>query len=490
MRNQTMIQYFEWNLPADGLLWQRAAAQAEKLKEVGFDLAWLPPAYKGAAGGHDVGYGVYDLYDLGEFDQKGSVPTKYGTRDEYLKAIQAMQKAGMAVLADIVLNHRMGADETELVEAEKYDPENRTQSISGEMQIKAWTKYTFPGRAGKYSNFVWDWTCFSGIDWDANTNQGGIYQFADKAWSDEVDGEKGNFDYLMGANVDVDNPAVAQELTTWGEWYLETTGVDGFRLDAVKHIPWGFYQQWLAAMRQTAGREMFAVGEYWSGDVNSLKAYLGNCECSMSLFDVPLHFHFMNASTGGGGYDMRNLLQDTLVAADPMHTVTFVDNHDSQPGQSLQSWVEEWFKPLAYAVILLRQDGLPCVFYADYYGLHSDGVPSVPGIRHMVAARRYCAYGQQHDYFDDANVVGWTREGDEEHKNSGCAVLMTDAEGGEKNMYVGKQFAGRQFRDVLRREDDPVTIDAEGNGLFRVPGGAVTVYLPDAAYDDLSVVVE
>ena len=44
---------------------------------LGVTALWLPPAYKGAGGDKDVGYGVYDLYDLGEFNQKGSVPTKY-----------------------------------------------------------------------------------------------------------------------------------------------------------------------------------------------------------------------------------------------------------------------------------------------------------------------------------------------------------------------------------------------------------------------------
>ena len=37
----------------------------------------------------------------------------------------------------------------------------------------------------------------------------------------------------------------------------------------------------------------------------------------------------------------------------PWLSVTFVDNHDSQPGQALESWVDEWFRPLAYALILL-----------------------------------------------------------------------------------------------------------------------------------------
>jgi alpha-amylase len=58
----------------------------------------------------DVGYGIYDYFDLGEFDPKGSVRTKYGTREELLAAIKAAQKAGLQVYADIILNHKMGAD--------------------------------------------------------------------------------------------------------------------------------------------------------------------------------------------------------------------------------------------------------------------------------------------------------------------------------------------------------------------------------------------
>lgn len=46
----------------------------------------MSPAFK-ATQSSDVGYGVYDLFDLGEFDQKGSIRTKYETKDDYLKTI-------------------------------------------------------------------------------------------------------------------------------------------------------------------------------------------------------------------------------------------------------------------------------------------------------------------------------------------------------------------------------------------------------------------
>ena len=110
MKNRTMLQGFEWYIPADGKHWSRLAEQAERLAGLGFTDIWLPPAYKGLEGAKDVGYGVYDLFDLGEFDQKGSVATKYGTKEEYLACIRALHGAGMQVLADVVLNHMMGQD--------------------------------------------------------------------------------------------------------------------------------------------------------------------------------------------------------------------------------------------------------------------------------------------------------------------------------------------------------------------------------------------
>ena len=122
--------------------------QAESLREAGINMVWLPPAYKGAAGPASVGYDVYDMYDLGEFDQKGSVRTKYGTKDEYLAAVQALQQNGIAVLCDVVLNHRMGADGTERVTVTEGHSANRNQDISGKQQITAWTKFNFLASVG------------------------------------------------------------------------------------------------------------------------------------------------------------------------------------------------------------------------------------------------------------------------------------------------------------------------------------------------------
>ena len=100
----------------------------------------------------------------------------------------------------------------------------------------------------------------------------------------------------------------------------------------------------------------------------------------MSLFDVPLHFNFYHASTAGDDIDLTHILDGSLVSVDPIHAVTFVDNHDTQPDQALESTVEPWFKPLAYALILLREAGYPCVFMGDLFGLPTTRFPPSPSL--------------------------------------------------------------------------------------------------------------
>ncbi len=477
MKNRTLMQFFEWYLPEDCNHWNRTKEAAKELADNGVNMVWLPPAYKGASGKYDVGYGVYDTYDLGEFDAKGSIPTKYGTKDEYLKAIEALQSHGIEVLGDIVLNHRMGADEKEVVDVIENGRANRMQDISGMQQIEAWTKFTFPARGGKYSDFVWNASHFDGTDWDDKQKRNGIFRFKDKHWDQEVDGENINYDYLMGADLDLGHPEVKAELERFGKWYLDITKVDGFRLDAVKHMTAGFYKDWISAMRNYTGKELFTVGEYWSYDLGRLKNYIAQTHGAFSLFDVPLHLKFYQISHGNASIDMAHIFDGSLTQTDSWHSVTFVDNHDTQPGQALESYVAEWFKPLAYALILLQEKGIPCVFYGDYYGLPRNNIGPVNHLKALMKLRQSHAYGTEHDYYDHFDVVGFTREGNT--LKDGLALLISDGPSGTKKMYVGKQHAGQTYKDALGNCHETVSIDNEGCSTFRVEGGSVSVWIPD-----------
>lgn len=481
MDNKTILQAFEWYLNADASHWNHMCKIANQLKEMGFSGIWLPPAYKGSSGINDVGYGVYDLYDLGEFDQKGSVATKYGTKAEYLQTIDTLHQVGLQVYADIVVDHFLGADETQSVEVIRFDNSNRNQQVSGSEWIEAWTKFTFPGRQGAYNDYIWTWENFNGVNYDAKTSQSAIFGFVGKKWEQDVDNENGNFDYLMGADLDMDNPDTVAQLNKWGEWYQEITHIDGYRLDAVKHIRFTFFIDWLNSRRAEENRDLFAVGEYWNGDLEKLENYLDSSGGIMHLFDVPLHFNFQHASNSDGHYDMRNIFENTLLQSRSSWAVTFVDNHDTQPGQSLQSWIEGWFKVQAYALILLKEAGIPCVFYGDLYGIPSQGIDPVgKELEILIKARSKVAYGAEMDYFDDPDVIGFTRFGDAEHKDSGLALLVTNAKGGSKRMSVGARHGGEIFVDCLGNRSERLVIEEDGCALFLVNDGSASLWVSEA----------
>ena len=492
MQNGTMIQYFHWYYPADGSLWNRVNEEAEHLSTSGINAVWLPPAYKGTAGNKTAGYDVYDLYDLGEFDQKGSVRTKYGTKQQYIDAVKALHKYHIQAYADIVVNHMGGGDETELIQVVKMDPENRNHPLSEPFDIEAFTKFTFPVRNGKYSTFVWDYTCFSGVDYDQKTGETGVYNILNHYGHDfeeMITDEKGNYDYLMYSDIEFRNPAVRDELKKWGLWFYNTTGIDGFRLDAVKHIAPQFYNEWLAYMRAETGKELFAVGEYWApGKLPLLEKYIEATEGKMSIFDAALHHSLHAAAKAGNDFDLTKIFDNSLVNSIPHLAVTVTDNHDTQPLQALEAPVDPWFKPIAYALILLRDKGYPCIFYPDLYGAEytdkgGDGkeytifLPKVECLPELLTLRKEVAYGAQHDYFDYPNCVGWTREGVEDRPESGCAVVISNGDRGYKKMFIGAQHSGKIFKDSLNKIMQMVTIDANGEAEFFCQAGSVSVWV-------------
>jgi len=160
-----------------------------------------------------------------------------------------------------------------------------------------------------------------------------------------------------------------------------------------------------------------------------------------------------------------------------------------------QTPVAPFFIPLAYALILLRANsGLPCVFWSDLYGSfgrrpepdHSNLIPPTSGgavLPKMMLARQLWAYGSQHDYFDEANCVGFTRLGHPSMSaGAGLAVVMTNGwEYASKRMFVGEHHAGEVWTDLLRWCPGRVIIDKTGWGEFPVAHRSVSVWVSETA---------
>ena len=188
---------------------------------------------------------------------------------------------------------------------------------------------------------------------------------------------------------------------------------------------------------------------------------------------------------------MSKLMDNTLMKEQPVLAVTLVENHDTQPCQALESPVEDWFKPLAYAFILLRQEGYPNIFYADYYGAQytsSDNRCSeAPGgratiqmtankslIDKLLTARKTFGHGPQKDYLDHWDIIGWSRLGDAGHPGA-MAVIMSDRRRGTKWMDVGKPDTS--FIDMTGHRTDTIRTNKDGWGEFAVNDGSVSVWV-------------
>jgi alpha-amylase len=196
----------------------------------------------------------------------------------------------------------------------------------------------------------------------------------------------------------------------------------------------------------------------------------------VSLFDFPLRFKLKTASWAGEAFDLRELERGTLVAEQPARAVTFVENHDYQYLRDVDSHVREWFKPIAYAYVLLRQGGYPCVFFPDYYGLgpEIDGRGQAPGREYLdllLAVRKQLALGEER-YYGDRNVAGWVRMGGVPGARGALAVVVNNGYAGVRAIRMDTGRASRRFYHLA-------TIKHTGTadpGGFQVVRGAYGMY--------------
>lgn len=313
-----MLQGFYWNVADD---WY-ATLQKEvpELAKSGFSSVWLPPPSKGGAGRSSMGYDVYDHYDLGEFDQKGTVPTHFGSKKELLDLVAALHAHGMRAYTDVVLNRMANGDKEANPLAKKdtftkyiYDhpgPEDR-------LRLRRFPPEPRPSRP------------------EFAVPQSRIRQRSLPM-----------------------NPHTGEALEKWADWLTTTVGFDGYRLDNMKGIDPGYMKEWLAF---GAMKGKFAVGEVWDGDVGVVEKWVNDNDRRSSAFDFPLFYLLKGmCNDQDGKFDLKQLEHPGLEAKDPMRAVTFVENHDTDRSDPVIT-----DKMMGYAFVL-TMEGEPCVFYKDY----------------------------------------------------------------------------------------------------------------------------
>jgi len=109
-------------------------------------------------------------WDLGEFNQKNTVATRWGTKEELLKACRVAKDNKVDIIIDAVLGHKLGADKYEKFQAVSVDPQNRLKDLEKVREIEGWTVFDFPGRGSKYSTMRWNQEHFTGIKKEPNVS--------------------------------------------------------------------------------------------------------------------------------------------------------------------------------------------------------------------------------------------------------------------------------------------------------------------------------
>lgn len=301
-----MMQAFYWDVPAGGTWWDVVQTKVKGWSKVGINAIWLPPATKAQNGPNSMGYDPYDYFDFGNYNQMGSVETRFGSKSELKSLITASHNNGLSVIADIVINHNSGG-------SSQYNP--FTQS-------NTWTD--FHPLSGKFNRSYWD--------------------FYPNNYGTNDEGSFGGFPDLCHKTPYVQDWLWKKPYSV-AQYYKNEMGFDGWRFDYVKgYAPW-VVKNWVS----TVGG--FSVGEYWDSNATTLDWWAN--EANSSVFDFACYYRMNDAFDGN---NLNALTGEMMWKRDPFKAVTFVTNHDTD---------EIWNKMLAYSYILTHE-GYPCIFYRDY----------------------------------------------------------------------------------------------------------------------------
>lgn len=447
--NETLMQGFDWEVTTAPSLWTTYSAMAKELSNSGVTALWIPPSYKCSSGINSVGYDPYDYYDLGEFDQKGTVRTKYGTFDELKKAVKHLHKNNIKVIADVVLNHMFGGDESEAIEGITGLPEGESNEFP--------TRFNDPGRNNKYSNFKWDWHCFDAIGIGERDEEVPLL-FPGKEWDDVFD-----VDYLCGLDIDYQNKEVRNEMEKWGEWFVNTLDLDGFRLDAVKYIDKSFLKEWLDKTRAKTKKDLWTVGEAWVEDAETLGAFVDAVDKKMNVFDFDLYNVFTMCQND---MSFNRINSYGLVNTEKSkYAVTFVNNHDTyRPSEDRPGILEG--REYYYAYILTLDRGTPCVFWKDYSDMKDTLIP-------MMIARRDYAYGEDRVVAIDRNFYAYQREGTNTHDGLVMCISINE----DKSFQV-KAHPNTTYYDIMGNNQNQIKTDDSGAGEFPALKGKVSIWVP------------
>ncbi len=317
-----MMQAFYWDVEPRGGWYDEVSTKIEDWAVSGINRIWLPAPGKGASGEFSMGYDPSDYFDLGEFNQQGTIETRFGSRAELESLIQKSHDNNIEVIADIVMGHNSGG-------GLQYNPyrDAEVYSLFNEENGNA---------SGKFNrNFE-------------HFHPNPISESDEEA--------------LFFAETDLSHAVPYVQEWLWGrddsvaEFY-KSLGFDGWRFDYVK----SFAPKWVKAWNDKVGG--FSVGENFDGNEQVLKDWVD--ASGSPAFDFACFYRLDETLDRANDLTALGNTDNMLRKLDPANAVTFTANHDTEKDENPDNRIRYANKLLAYSYILTH-DGYPTIFYLDY----------------------------------------------------------------------------------------------------------------------------
>ena len=277
------------------------------IKGMGFTAIWITPVQMQRHVNAYHGYWTYDFY---------GVDGHLGDMSKLRELVNTAHAKGLYVMLDVVANH-----------TGDFQPSNGFA-------------------APPFDNFDW------------YHHNGDVQNYNDQWWVE-------NGDVAGLDDLNQENPATAGELKNWISWLRTQAGVDGLRVDTVKHVPKWFWRDFDAAANT------FTLGEVFSGDPAYVADYTNYLDAAL---DFPLYYTINNVfAKDQSMWQINNRFQDDWRYKNKFTNGVFVDNHDvhrflcdatGRPGADWDKWPQ--LKAALGFAFTIR--GIPIVYYGTEQG--------------------------------------------------------------------------------------------------------------------------
>lgn len=322
------------------------------LQDLGVTSLWLTPVVKNGATEDYHGYGAVDFY---------AVDPHLGSLDDYRDLVSAAHKQKMKIFFDSVPNH-VGPRHPWVAKPPLPD----------------WFHGTLQNHRDSFSPVK---KSFYGLPEKSPVANDPFEALADPHAPESLRRNltQGWFFGIL-PDLNTENPAVARYLLQNTIWWVESTGLDGLRVDTFPYVSRKFWADWHASLRRIYPR-LSTIGEVFHPDPTVTSFFVGgkkdwdDIDTGLTtVFDFPIFFTIRDVLLRGAPVGrIANILRQDSLYPHPELLVPFFANHDVPRFAGAEGSPLEKLK-LAFGLVLTVR-GIPELYYGDEIGMTGGNDP-------------------------------------------------------------------------------------------------------------------